>query len=141
MVTVFVAGIEAQAHQAGAAGALINFLQTGAAREVLRAKGLDPLDRCFRPCIEQVQAGRVHGELQPVVHFHAQRRVDARDEGRATDPRVEHDFRSQLLDHLDFGLEAEVVGVGWAGEMDVLWPDAQGGVGSVAAVGAAGDRV
>lgn len=42
MVTVFVAEIEAQALQAEAAGALINFLQTGAARDVLRAERLDP---------------------------------------------------------------------------------------------------
>jgi molybdate transport system substrate-binding protein len=42
MVTVFVAGIEAQTSQRGAAAALIDFLQTDTARDVFRAKGLDP---------------------------------------------------------------------------------------------------
>ena len=42
MVTVFVAGIEAQTPQREGAAALIDFLQTDTARDVFRAKGLDP---------------------------------------------------------------------------------------------------
>ena len=42
MVTVFVAGIEAQALQGETAQGRIDFLRAYAAREVLRARGLDP---------------------------------------------------------------------------------------------------
>ncbi|TAJ86116.1 substrate-binding domain-containing protein [Reyranella sp.] len=42
MVTVFVAGVEASSSQVGSAKALIDFLHTGSATEVFRAKGLDP---------------------------------------------------------------------------------------------------
>lgn len=42
MVTVFVAGIEARTLQGEVAEALIDFLRTDIARDVFRAKGLDP---------------------------------------------------------------------------------------------------
>lgn len=42
MVTVFVAGIEARTLQGEVAKALIDFLRTDTARDVFRAKGLDP---------------------------------------------------------------------------------------------------
>lgn len=42
MVTVFVAGIEARTLQGEVAEALIDFLRTDTARDVFRAKGLDP---------------------------------------------------------------------------------------------------
>jgi hypothetical protein len=55
------------------------------------------------------------------------------------DPRIEHDLRAELFDHLDLRVEAEIGGIGRPCQVDVLGPDAQGGVGAAAAVGAAGD--
>src|ERR1700724_3029528 len=70
--------------------------------------------------VENVKPGRAHGNTQLVAHLHPHGRLDARHHDTLADLHIEQDFRAELLDHLDYSIEARVVEIGGARHGEVL---------------------
>src|SRR6266436_4044553 len=70
--------------------------------------------------VENVKPGRAHGNAQLVAHLHPRGRLDARHHDTFADLHIEQDFRAELLDHLDHGIEARLIVIGGARHGEVL---------------------
>src|SRR5580700_5444120 len=70
--------------------------------------------------VENVKPGRAHGNAQLIAHLHPHGRLDARHHDALADLHIEQDFRAELLNHLDYSIEARMVEIGGARHCEVL---------------------
>src|ERR1700687_4759695 len=70
--------------------------------------------------VENVKPGRAHANAQLVAPLPPHSRLDARHHDILADLHIEQDFRAELLDHLDYSIEARVVEIDGVRHGEVL---------------------